>query len=110
MIYHGWEIFNPSLMNEYARWEMFKDLSYGNTLVYLGKGAEFAGGWLLALGLFTRLGALILLVTMGYISFFVGNGKVWAEDQHPFLFVVLAVVFLFMGGGRWSADYILLKR
>ncbi len=39
--------------------------------------------------------------------FFVGHGKIWYEDQHPFLFVLLAFVFFFIGGGKWSVDYLL---
>lgn len=110
MIYHGWEVFSPATMNEYLQWDTFKDLTAGKQLVYLGKSAELVGGVMLALGWWTRAAALILFCTMSYVSFFVGNGKVWYEDQHPFMFVLLAVVFLFMGGGRWSADYIIFKR
>ncbi len=103
MVYHGWEIFDSTKMNEYLQWDMFKNSS-GGTMVYLGKGAELVGGFLLALGFWTRIGAAILFFTMAYIAFFVGHGKIWYEDQHPFLFVLLAVVFLVMGGGRWSLD------
>lgn len=103
MIYHGREIFMESKMEEYLQWDMFKNSS-GKYLVYLGKGAEFVGGALLFFGLFTRVAALILIGTMAYISFFIGNGKIWMDDQHPFLFVLLAMVFLFLGGGRWSLD------
>jgi putative oxidoreductase len=59
---------------------------------------------MLTLGLFTRLAAIILLGTMGYIAFFVGHGIIWYDDQHPFMFVLLAIVYLVMGGGKWSLD------
>lgn len=104
MIYHGWEIFSEAKMNEYLKWDLFKNPS-GKTLVYLGKGAELVGGILLAIGWFTRIAALILAGTMGYIAFFVGHGKIWYEDQHPFLFVLLALVFIFTGPGKLSVDY-----
>lgn len=103
MIYHGWEIFNSTTMDGYLKWEMF-DGPGGKTMVYLGKGVELLGGILMALGLFTRAGAVILLCTMGYIAFFVGHGKVWYEDQHPFLFVLLAGIYFLLGGGAWSLD------
>lgn len=110
MIYHGWEVFSSQTMNEYLKWDMFKDTSSGKFMVYAGKSAELIGGILLFLGLFTRIAAIILALTLGYIAFFVGHGKIWYDDQYPFLFVLLDLVFLFLGGGRWSADYILLKR
>jgi putative oxidoreductase len=110
MIYHGREIFIASKMDDYLQWDMFKNSSSGKLLVYIGKGAELAGGILLLIGLFTRIAALILIGTMSYISFFVGHGKIWDDDQHPFLFVLLAMVFLFIGGGRFSIDYLLFKK
>src|SRR6476646_1428813 len=88
MIYHGWEVFSAEKMNGYLQWDMFKNSSSGKFLVYLGKGTEFVGGLLLFIGLFTRVAALILAITMMYISFFVGHGIIWYDDQHPFLFVL----------------------
>jgi uncharacterized membrane protein YphA (DoxX/SURF4 family) len=104
MAYHGFEIFDAKLMNDYAQWDMFKELPMGLALVYLGKGAEFVAGILLTLGLFTKLASIIIAVTMLSITFFVGHGKFWYEDQHPFLFVLLALVFFFNGAGTWSLD------
>jgi putative oxidoreductase len=109
MIYHGWEVFSAEKMNGYLEWDMFKNSS-GKTMVYLGKYAELIGGIFLFIGLFTRIAAIILIATMAYIAFEVGHGKIWYEDQHPFLFVLLGVVFLFMGGGRWSADNFLFNK
>jgi putative oxidoreductase len=104
MVYHGFEIFDAKLMNDYAQWDMFKDLPMGLVLVYLGKGAEFVAGILLTLGLFTKLASIIIAVTMLSITFFVGHGKFWYEDQHPFLFVLLALVFFFNGARTLSLD------
>jgi putative oxidoreductase len=110
MIYHGVEVFSQEKMSGYMQWDMFKGSSFAKTMVYIGKGSEFVGGLLLFLGLFTRVAALLLSCTMLYISLFVGEGRIWYEDQHPFLFVLLALVFFFTGGGKWSADYLLLKK
>jgi putative oxidoreductase len=109
MIYHGWEIFSAAKMNEYLEWDIFKQSSSGKILVYIGKGAELVGGLFLFIGLLTRIAAIILIGTMLYISFFIGHGKVWYDDQHPFLFVLLGLVFFFTGGGRWSVDGVLFK-
>jgi putative oxidoreductase len=109
MIYHGAEIFSAEKMNEYLKWDLFKNDS-GKTMVYIGKGAELVGGLFLFIGLFTRIAALVLAGTMGYIAFFVGHGKIWYEDQHPFLFVLLILVFFFTGPGRLSVDHYLFGR
>jgi putative oxidoreductase len=106
MVYHGWEVFDEEKMNTYLQWDQFKDTA-AVTKIYLGKIAELAGGLLLSVGLWTRVASLLIAVTMFYISFFVGTGKIWYEDQHPFMFVLLALVFFFLGPGKYSLDHLL---
>lgn len=107
MIYHGWEIFDTAKMNEYGRWMTDLHFPRPSTMAYLGKGAELVSGVLLFLGLATRLAAVVLAVTMAAIAFTMGKGRVFMEDQHPFLFVVLAFLFFFTGPGKWSLDRVL---
>jgi len=101
--YHGHEVFRPDLMRSYTEWEMFKG-SFGLMKVYVGKSAEFIAGVLLTLGWFTRVGSIILIGSLGYITFFVGNGRFWYEDQHPFMFVLFGILFFTMGPGSFSFD------
>lgn len=110
LIYHGHEIFDPAKMKEFANWDQFKHASSPLFLPYLGKGAELLGGILLTAGLCTRLGCLIIIGTMLYISFFIGGGKIWFEDQYPFLFALLALVFIFTGPGSLALDKILFDK
>ncbi|QDK79092.1 DoxX family protein [Spirosoma sp. KCTC 42546] len=107
LVYHGWEVFDATKMNEYAAWDNFKQDFSPTFMVYLGKGSELVAGLLLTTGLLTRLSCLLIIGTMLYITFFVGHGKFWYEDQHPFLFVLLAMVFFFTGPGKWSLDALL---
>jgi putative oxidoreductase len=104
LIYHGWEIFNGTIMNEYLKWDMFKDSSLQKLLVYAGKASELVCGILLLIGLFTRVACIILICTMAYIAFFVGHGKIWYDDQYPFLFVILGFIFIFTGPGAFCLD------
>ena len=109
MVYHGKEVFDPQLMKEYASWDSISGAN-GLLLVYLGKGSEFVAGLLLLLGLFTRVGSLMTMGTMLYITFFVGNGKFWYEDQHPFMFALFGLLFLFTGPGAFNLDEVVFKR
>lgn len=104
LVYHGWEVFDATKMNEYAGWDSLKNTPAPLLMTYLGKGGELLVGMMLVLGLLTRLASLLLTGIMAYIIFFIGHGKIWYEDQHPFLFVLLAVVFFVSGSGRWSVD------
>lgn len=110
MAFHGWEVFEKAKMDEYAGWDTFKNSPSPVFMVYLGKIAELVGGILLMLGLLTRIGAILIILTMAYIALLVGNGKVWYEDQHPFMFVLLALVFFFTGPGRYSLDAALVSK
>jgi putative oxidoreductase len=107
MIYHGQEVFFAEKMKVYFEWESFKGSSW---LPYVGKAAEFVAGLLLVAGLFTRIASLLMIGTLAYIAFFVGNGKVWYEDQHPFLFVLLGLVLVFTGPGNFALDNSFFKR
>src|SRR5215216_1851038 len=90
MAYHGLEIFDRPLMAGYAGWEMIKILPFPTLLVYLGKGIELVSGLLLTFGLYTRLATLAMAADMLFICFYIGHGKFYYEDQHPFLFALLA--------------------
>lgn len=110
LIYHGWEIFNVRIMQEYMKWDMFKDSTPAKIFVYAGKVAELLSGLFLLLGLFTRVACIMVIGTMAYIAFFVGNGKIWYEDQYPFLFVIIGFIFIFTGPGSLSLDAKIFKK
>ena len=109
MAYHGWEVFDNNKMIEYSKWDVVKTLPAPLFMVYGGKGLEFVSGVLLALGLFTRPAALLMAVNMLFICFRIGNGKFYFEDQHPFIFAMMALVFFFAGPVKWSIDQLIFK-
>jgi putative oxidoreductase len=109
MVYHGKEVFDPELMKEYANWDSISGSS-GLFMVYLGKGSEFVGGLFLLLGIFTRVASLMTMGTMLYITFIVGGGKFWYEDQHPFMFALFGLLFLFTGPGAFNLDEVIFKK
>lgn len=109
MTYHGWEVFDAVQINEYAKWDSIKALPEPLLMAYLGKGFELATGFLLAVGLFTRMAALFMAITMLFVCFKIGTGKFYYDDQHPFLFALLAIVFFFTGPVKWSIDQLIFK-
>jgi len=104
MAYHGLEVFSTETMNMYMGWDSVKALPAGNFMVYAGKAGELVSGILLTIGLFTRWAAVAMAVIMFFICFFIGSGKFWYEDQHPFLFGMMALVFTIFGPGAWALD------
>jgi putative oxidoreductase len=110
MIYHGWEVFDEEKMNGYGKW--MTDLKFPAPLfmAYLGKGSELVCGVLILIGWLTRPAAIILAITMFAVAFGMGHGRIFTDDQHPFLFVVLSLVFVFTGAGKYSIDYYMDRR
>ena len=104
MAYHGLEIFDNAKTQEYLKWDVIKALPAPVFMVYLGKGIELLTGFCFITGIFTRIAALLMAVNMLFICFYVGKGRFYYEDQHPFLFALLALIFFFTGPGKWSLD------
>ena len=69
---------------------------------------EFGGGLLLALGLVTRVAAVLVmgLMTVAVIQVHLPNGFFWTEGgyEYPLLWGILALSFVIRGGGRFSLD------
>ena len=104
MAYHGLEIFDAKLMNDYSMWDQFKGVPSPLVIVYIGKALELVTGMFFVLGIFTRISAVLITINMLVICFFIGNGKFWYEDQHPFLFALISLLFFFKGSGKWAID------
>lgn len=109
LFYHGYEIFDHGTMEKYLSWDIFNN-NNGRVLVYAGKAAELIAGILFFLGLFTRFASLITIGVMAYIAFAIGKGIIWYDDQHPFLFILLSMVFIFTGPGALAIDNIIFKK
>jgi putative oxidoreductase len=104
LLYHGKEVADSGQMNSYGKWLTELDLPFPYLLAYLGKGSEFLGGLLVMIGLFTRAACILILCTFLGITFLLGHGKIFMDDQHPFLFVILSLIYLFIGPGKLSVD------
>ncbi len=77
---------------------------------YVGKLSEIVCGFLLLIGLFTRIASIILIINMFVITFVMLEGKIFGDNQHPFLFLLIFALFLFVGAGRWSVDYLIFHK
>jgi putative oxidoreductase len=76
---------------------------------YAAKIIEFAGSILLALGLFTRIVAPLLVITMLGVIYTMHRGDFF-DGEHPFLFLLIFLLFFLNGPGKWSLDYLFFDR
>jgi putative oxidoreductase len=111
MVYHGIEIFDSEKMAGYEKF-LTNDIKMGNAVFmsFLGKSCELIAGFLLILGLFTRVAAVLMAITMSIITFRIGQGRVYMEEQHPFMFVLFALIFFVDGGSKWSLDNVFFRK
>ena len=69
---------------------------------------EFGGGLLLALGLATRAAAALVfgLMAVAVVQVHLANGFFWTSGgfEYPLLWGIVALGFVFQGGGRYSLD------
>ena len=104
VMYHGWEVFDTAKISEYAQWDTIKVLPQPYWVAFMGRAAEFVAGFMLMIGFKTTWAAALLVGTMLFITFYLGHGKVWYEDQYPFLFALFGLQYMFLGAGIWSVD------
>ena len=68
--------------------------------------AEFGCSILVLLGLFTRFAAIPLIIGMFIAGFIISANKSFQAIELPTLYFSLYFVLIFLGGGRFSLDYV----
>lgn len=105
LIYHGIEVFDDEKMKGYAEWIPRMATFPSSSVAYAGKVAELLAGLCITAGLVTRVASVLVILVFLLITFNVGQGRIYMEEQHPFMFVLFGFLFLMEGAGRWSIDY-----
>lgn len=102
LLNHGWGKFQKLTSGDLA----FADpIGLGPELsLYLTVFAELVCAGFVLLGLFTRVAALPLLITMA-VAFFVQHSADPLVDKEPALIYMLGyLAIIFLGGGKYSLD------
>ena len=107
MLSHGW----PKLADFGDKLTTFKDpLGLGPAVsLQLAVFSEFFCAILLVLGLFTRLSLIPLIITMAVAAFIVHAADPFASQEKALLFLLIFVVQLLLGPGKYSIDAQLTK-
>jgi len=87
------------------------DLGFGDPLglgpevsLVLAAFAEAICGFLIILGLGTRWATIPLIITMAVAAFIAHAADPFGTKEKPLLFLVIFVVLLLTGGGKYSVD------
>jgi putative oxidoreductase len=83
-------------------------LGLPTSFAVLAGAIEFVGGIALALGLFTRpIAALVVgLMAVAVVAVHVPNGYFWTDGgfEYPLMWGILALSYVVKGGGKYSLD------
>lgn len=79
-------------------------------LAWIAILSEFAGGLLLALGLFARPAAAFVIGTLGVAAFQVHAADPYQKKELALAYVVVGLAILIAGPGRFSVDALLARR
>ncbi|WP_428263759.1 DoxX family protein [Haliangium sp.] len=102
LVGHGW----PKLIDFGAKSHSFPDPLGVGSLASLSLAivGEVLCPALIAVGLFTRLATVPLLVTMLVAAFLVHGADSWSEKEPALMFALPALTLLFTGAGSFSID------
>lgn len=109
IVYHGLELFDAKAMKDLQDFLTDTGFPLPVPMSYAAKITEFGGGILLAVGLFTRLITIPLMVCMTVVTAGMGNWNIFNSETSSLLFVLFLLFFL-CGAGRLSLDYWLFDR
>lgn len=112
MFYHGYLKYVSGEQGLYKVGAMLSDLGVPSGFeVILGTIASYAemvGGILLIIGLFTRIGTLLVVGTLAVATILNLNGNFFSWD-YPSQMAFGAIMLFFAGAGRYSLDKALFK-
>ena len=112
MCYKGFELLNninllTNTLNDKLSFSGFALSLLSHYIVF----AHFAGGFLLAIGLLTRVACIVQIpVLLGAVFFVNSTGGLFGRPSELFLSIVvllLLIFFLIVGNGAWSVDKML---
>lgn len=72
--------------------------------------SELIGGFLVAIGLFARVGAAFAAITMFVAAFLYHASDPFAERELVLLYLVAMLAIALLGAGKWSVDGLLRKK
>ena len=105
MATHGWGKLPVS--DEFVQGVGDMGLPFPVVFAWIAALSEFAGGLLLAAGLFTRFAAFMIAGTMFVAAFIAHAGDPLSAREMALLYLAISIAFMINGSGRFGVDAIL---
>ena len=103
MMFHSYETLFFGGLQDFAAYLKQLGIPFPEFLSPVAKCAEFFGGLALLTGSreVQRAGLFFIAIVMLVATFIAGKGKVWAEAEMPFTFLLIAIVLFFNPATFW---------
>jgi putative oxidoreductase len=106
--YHGGQklfgLFGGDGFKAFADWLASMNIPFPTVSAALAGSAEFFGGILIALGLFTRFSAFVFAFTMA-VAVYATLDKGIQKAEYPFVIGVICIALIFTGPGTMSLQF-----
>ena len=105
-------IFSNDFMDGHAAMVDLFNIPLPVFAAYASKGGELLSGILLLFGLFTRVGALVVILNMTIVTIFALQGQVFSDFQTEisFTYLIMGIAIFLKGTTPFSIDRMLMKQ
>ncbi|HIA37111.1 MAG TPA: DoxX family protein [Flavobacteriales bacterium] len=111
MIVHGYNSVIGGEMHGFIEYLESFQIPAPELMAWLAKGSEFFGGVLLVIGLFSKVSALFILVTMSVATFIVHEGAlIGTAGELTWCYLLISIAILIQGSGKISLDHFIFKK
>jgi putative oxidoreductase len=109
MLTHGYPKLMQLVSGEPVSFASVLGLSATLSLV-LAVFSEFFCSVLIIFGYYTRLAAILLIITMSVAAFHIHGDDPLSVKEKSLLFLLFYIMLLITGGGKYAVDHLLLKK
>lgn len=109
MAYHGYGKIFEGRLGQFTEGVAAMGFPIPEVFAWAAALSEFAGGICLALGLFTRLSALMILATMSVAAFVAHADDPFQKKELALAYWGVSGALVFLNGGKLSLDYLIQK-
>ncbi len=111
MATHGYgKIFEDGRMEKFATGVSEMGFPAPMVFAWMAALSELVGGLCLALGLGTRISAVLIAGTMFVAAFIRHAPDPFAKKELALLYLAVMIFFALYGGGKWAVERIITKR
>jgi len=111
MIIHGYKSVIGGEMAGFVEYIDSFGIPAPEIMGWLAKGSEFLGGIFLILGLFSKISALFIFITMLVATFVVHKGAlIGSPGELTWCYLLISLAIMIQGAGKISFDHLIVTR